>query len=73
MAIFLVFIYTYIHIYAPVDSFGQMQLWRDAISQNAWDTGAASGIFLTYAAYMKRSQGVVKLGLIAPVMNNIVR
>lgn len=61
------------HLFTPDwESFANMQLWRDAISQNAWDTGAASGIFLTYATYMKRTQGVVKLGLIAPVMNNVI-
>ena len=30
------------------------------------------GTFLTYATFMKRSQGAVKLGSATPIMNNIV-
>ena len=67
------------------------KLWLDAISQNAWDTGAelivslkfhvhnnvittdaGLGIFLTYATFMKRTQGAVKLGTITPLLNNLV-
>ena len=79
-------------------------MWLDALSQNAWDTGASLfpdlrtakllylwfcalgarfiivfyvgagvGTFLTYATYMKRTQGAVKLGTITPFFNNIVR
>ena len=34
--------------------------------------GAGLGTFLTYATFMKRNQGAVKLGSATPVMNNIV-
>jgi len=44
----------------------------DAISQNAWDTGAGLGLFLTYATYMRRTQGSVKLGTVTPFFNNVV-
>ena len=54
-------------------SFGNIAMWRDAISQNAWDTGAGAGLFFAYAAYMKRSQGVVKLSIITPLINNVIR
>ena len=39
-------------------------------SLNATDAGL--GMFLTYATFMKRSQGAVKLGTITPLFNNIV-
>lgn len=61
------------HMFSP--SFASMRsskLWLDAISQNAWDTGAGLGTFLTYATFMKRNQGAVKLGSATPVMNNVV-
>ena len=35
-------------------------------------TGGGSGSFLTYASFMKRSQGAVKLGSITPLCNNVV-
>jgi len=50
-----------------------LKLWVDAASQNAWDTGAGSGLFLTYASYMTRRDGVVKLGTLLPAANNVIR
>lgn len=35
--------------------------------------GAGGALFLTYATYMRRDQGVVKLGSTTPVINNFVR
>ena len=29
------------------------RIWLEALTQNAWDTGAAWGLILTYAAYMR--------------------
>lgn len=49
-----------------------LRLWVDAASQNAWDTGAGSGLFLTYATYMSRQNSVVKLGILLPLCNNLV-
>ncbi|XP_074607793.1 putative sodium-dependent transporter YocR [Acropora palmata] len=49
-----------------------LKLWVDAASQNAWDTGAGSGLFLTYASYMTRRDGVVKLGTLLPAANNVI-
>jgi SNF family Na+-dependent transporter len=34
--------------------------------------GAGLGTFLTYATFMKRNQGAVKLGSATPIMNNVV-
>ena len=47
-------------------------MWLDAITQNAWDTSAAGFGFLTYAAYMKRTNGAVRIGTSIPLGNNIV-
>eukprot|EP00118_Oscarella_pearsei_P003316 m.13872 g.13872 ORF g.13872 m.13872 type:complete len:549 (+) comp25278_c0_seq2:3519-5165(+) len=48
------------------------QVWVDAVTQNAWDTGAAGGLFLTYATYMRRHDGVVTMGTLTPLANNFV-
>ena len=35
-------------------------------------SGAGLGTFLTFATFMKRSQGAVKLGCMTPFFNNVV-
>lgn len=47
-------------------------LWLEALTQNAWDTGAGWGLILTYAAYMRKEHGVVKNAVLTGVGNNIV-
>ncbi len=46
--------------------------WLEALTQNAWDTGAGWGLILTYGAYMKSQHGVVQNSLITGVGNNTV-
>ncbi|XP_078664954.1 putative sodium-dependent transporter YocR [Branchiostoma floridae x Branchiostoma belcheri] len=52
--------------------FGTPRVWIDALSQNAWDTGAATGIYLVYGASMATNMGPVKTGSLIPIINNIV-
>jgi len=40
------------------------QIWIEALTQNAWDTGAAWGLILTYAAYMRAQDNITILSLI---------
>ncbi|CAH3171060.1 unnamed protein product [Porites lobata] len=49
-----------------------LRLWVEAASQNAWDTGAGAGLFLTYATFMTRRNSVVKIGTILPTCNNLI-
>jgi len=46
--------------------------WLSALTQNAWDTGAGWGLFLTYAAYMQSRHGAVKNAFITGIGNNVV-
>ena len=46
--------------------------WLEALTQNAWDTGAGWGLILTYAAYMRREDGVVRNAVLTGVGNNVV-
>ena len=48
------------------------ELWLEALTQNAWDTGAGWGLILTYAAYMKREHGAVRNAVLTGVGNNMV-
>ncbi len=48
------------------------QTWLEALTQNAWDTGAGWGLILTYGAYMRSRHGVVQNSLITGVGNNTV-
>ncbi len=48
------------------------KVWLAALTQNAWDTGAGWGLILSYAAYMKMNQSVVKNSLITGIGNNLV-
>ena len=50
----------------------QPDIWLQALTQNAWDTGAGWGLFLTYAAYMKSEHGTVKNAFITGMGNNTV-
>ncbi|MFC1557575.1 sodium-dependent transporter [candidate division KSB1 bacterium] len=50
----------------------QPKIWVEALTQNAWDTGAGWGLFLTYAAYMSQKQGVVKNAFVTGIGNNMV-
>lgn len=48
------------------------KVWLAALTQNAWDTGAGWGLFLTYAAYMKKEHGAVKNAFTTGIGNNTV-
>ncbi len=48
------------------------ELWLQALTQNAWDTGAGWGLILTYGAYMQAKHGVVSNAFITGIGNNIV-
>ena len=48
------------------------KVWLAALTQNAWDTGAGWGLILSYGAYMKMNQSVVKNSFITGVGNNLV-
>ena len=48
------------------------KIWLEALTQNAWDTGAAWGLILTYAAYMRRSDNITISAFQTGVGNNFV-
>ncbi len=54
------------------ETLAEPQLWLEALTQNAWDTGAGWGLILTYGAYMQYQHGTVQNAFITGVGNNIV-
>ncbi|CAG2209339.1 unnamed protein product [Mytilus edulis] len=55
------------------ESFKEPRLWVDAISQNAFDTGAGMGIFIPYSSFMSVDNAIVKYGIFIPSLNNLIR
>jgi len=51
---------------------GEPKIWLEALTQNAWDTGAGWGLILSYAVYMRSKDSVVKNAFITGVGNNTV-
>jgi NSS family neurotransmitter:Na+ symporter len=47
-------------------------IWLEALTQNAWDTGAGWGLILTYAAYMRSQESVTRSALQTGIGNNVV-
>ena len=56
-----------------VESFGDPRLWVDAISQNAFDTGAGMGLIIPYSSFMTVENSIVKYAMFIPSINNLVR
>ncbi|MEQ9310581.1 MAG: sodium-dependent transporter [Balneolaceae bacterium] len=48
------------------------QIWLEALTQNAWDTGAAWGLILTYACYMRKSDDVTISAFQTGIGNNMI-
>jgi NSS family neurotransmitter:Na+ symporter len=48
------------------------KIWIEALTQNAWDTGAGWGLVLCYAAYMRDKEDTALNAVMLPIANNIV-
>jgi NSS family neurotransmitter:Na+ symporter len=51
---------------------GDARLWLEALTQNAWDTGAGWGLVLCYAAYLREREDTALNAFILPVANNAI-
>ncbi|KAK6187054.1 hypothetical protein SNE40_006302 [Patella caerulea] len=54
------------------DSLKEPRLWVDALSQNAYDTGAGLGLMIPYSSFMTRENAVVKYATLIPTTNNLI-
>jgi len=61
------------YLFTPdMDQLANPNVWLEALTQNAWDTGAGWGLILTYAVYMHRKQGVTLNACLTGFGNNSV-
>jgi NSS family neurotransmitter:Na+ symporter len=51
---------------------GNYRVWLEALTQNAWDTGAGWGLVLTYAIYMRAKEDTALNGFIVGFGNNAI-
>jgi NSS family neurotransmitter:Na+ symporter len=51
---------------------GNSRVWLEALTQNAWDTGAGWGLALTYATYMRAREDTTINGFILGFGNNSI-
>ncbi len=48
------------------------KIWIEALTQNAWDTGAGWGLLLVYANYARKEDSIVRNGFLTSIANNSV-
>ena len=48
------------------------KIWLEALTQNAWDTGAAWGLILTYGAYMRKQDDITISAFQTGIGNNTI-
>ncbi|MDW3652276.1 MAG: sodium-dependent transporter [Bacteroidia bacterium] len=51
---------------------GKASIWIEALTQNAWDTGAGWGLVLCYAIYLREKEDTALNAFILPTANNII-
>ncbi len=49
---------------------GNYEIWIEALTQNAWDTGAGWGVLLTYAVYMRANEDTALNAFVIGFGNN---
>jgi NSS family neurotransmitter:Na+ symporter len=54
------------------EALGNARIWIEALTQNAWDTGAGWGLILAYAAYLRTQEDTALNAFILPTANNTV-
>jgi NSS family neurotransmitter:Na+ symporter len=54
------------------EQLGNARIWIEALTQNAWDTGAGWGLILAYAAYLRVGEDTALNAFLLPAANNTV-
>lgn len=55
-----------------LESLANPKIWLEALTQNAWDTGAGWGLILTYAIYLRRTEDTALNAFMLGFGNNSV-
>jgi SNF family Na+-dependent transporter len=51
---------------------GNARIWLEALTQNAWDTGAGWGLALTYAVYARQQENTTSNAFLLGIGNNTI-
>lgn len=54
------------------DDLFDYKVWLEALTQNAWDTGAGWGLLLVYAGYARKQESITVNGCLTAFANNMV-
>ncbi len=54
------------------ENLANARLWIEALTQNAWDTGAGWGLVLCYAVYLRQKEDTALNAFVLPMANNTV-
>lgn len=61
------------YLFTPhMDKLLNWKVWMEALTQNAWDTGAGWGFFLVFACFAKKSESITINGALTALANNAV-
>ncbi len=61
------------YLFTPdLETIMDYRVWLQALTQNAWDTGAGWGLILTYAVYMKKREDIPLNAVLIGLGNNSV-
>lgn len=55
-----------------IDNLARPRLWLEALTQNAWDTGAGWGLVLCYSAYLRDREDTALNAFLLPTANNMI-
>lgn len=55
-----------------VSQFTKPEMWLEALTQNAWDTGAGWGLIICYAAYARSNDAINKSAIQTGLGNNLI-
>jgi neurotransmitter:Na+ symporter, NSS family len=61
------------YLFVPqIKDLADYKIWIEALTQNAWDTGAGWGFFIVYAGFASRGESITNNAALAAITNNFV-
>jgi neurotransmitter:Na+ symporter, NSS family len=61
------------YLFVPqIKDLADYKIWIEALTQNAWDTGAGWGFFIVYAGFAHRNESITNNAALAAICNNLV-
>lgn len=62
-----------LYLFTPqIRDLADYKIWIEALTQNAWDTGAGWGLLLVYAGFARKEESITNNAILAGITNNLV-